>query len=166
MKAPAFWNRLERRERAGLLLAGCVLVLFGLYQFGWVPYRAELTRLEGVVERKRADLRWMQAAATSLRDLGPAPAAADAPPLLTRLDASARRAGLADAIERMNPGRDGTLALSLRAADFDTLMHWLGSVSAASGVRVRSIDLRRSNPASADGRVSGQVTLSGLTANP
>lgn len=145
-----WFNSLTMRER--VLLVGLVplAVMFGLFQFAWVPLQQ--TRAAHLTDI--AAYRLVSSAAARLQ-ADPAPITVPAPtdPIATRVTQSAESAGLQ--LRRLEP--DGTgLRVTLDEVPFQSIMLWMLDMEANFAVRVAAIELDR-RPA--PGAISARLLL-------
>ncbi len=143
---------LSRRERrlvlAGLALAVAIL-LFGVL----LPLDRSVAHARERLEKKQADLSWMQGVASEL-------AAAVVPPssgesLVVIIDRSAREAGLAGTLTT-EPAGSGSLSIRLQKAPFDTMIAWLARLAQQHGVSVETATIEKADTA---GLVNAAVVL-------
>lgn len=149
------------RERWTVALGGAAALLVLLYVLVWEPLQGGLTRLRSDVTQARTDLAWMRQAALDVRRLSAAAAApVRAQPrnesLLTRIDQSARAAGLGEAVKRVEPQGEGGLRVQLEQVGFDQMLVWLSSLEREQRVAVVNVVIDR-QPAS--GRVNARLIL-------
>jgi general secretion pathway protein M len=153
------WESLAPRER-GLLMLGAVFVAATLaYVLAWEPLRQSRDTLRLQVQAGEADLAWMRAAAPLVRERGasaPAPLVRDGRSLLARADASAREAGLGNALLRVEPVSEHQVRVQFQGVGFDALMRWVEALSAQASVRVGEFSARR---AAGVGLVDAQLSL-------
>jgi len=104
-----------------------------------LPLHRSLTQTSQRVERKRADLAWMQRVAPELESAGPPPVAPTSrESLVSVIDRTAREAGLGSALTGSQPSGNGALQVRLEKASFDTLIAWLARLSDQHAVHVES----------------------------
>jgi general secretion pathway protein M len=141
-------ERERRMALAGLALAVAILV-FGVL----LPLDRSVAHARERLDRKQADLSWMQGAAPEL-------AAAMLPPstgesLVVIIDRSAREAGLASSLTT-EPAGAGGLSVRLQKAPFDTMIAWLARLSQQNGVSIESATIEKADAA---GLVNASVVL-------
>jgi len=158
-----WWLGLEARERRTLSLAAAVLVAMLFYFVLWLPPHRAIAELHERLPGLRADVAWMRQAADEARVLqqraGATPANARGDQALYSLaDETARKAGLADAIERVEPSGDQQVRVNLRGASFDDMVRWLGGLRHGYGVGTDSLSVRSTDR---PGRVDVQLVLTG-----
>lgn len=136
----AWWERLQARERRVLGIGGLVVALLLGYAFLWYPLAHLRATLSTRVARQHEDLTWMRqhlAQAQELKAQGVrSHADRQGKSLLALADVSARGAGLAGALKRVEPTGGNSVRVSFEIADFDTLMNWLDSLGRDYGVQV------------------------------
>ncbi|MGK2943060.1 MAG: type II secretion system protein GspM [Immundisolibacter sp.] len=136
------WRQLSPREQSLLSIAAGVVALLLAYSLVWAPWQAAREQLRAENGRLRTDLAWLHQLAPqvqALRAQRPA-AAATAGPLPVRLDSSLRTAGLGQHLLRLEPAPDGSVRLWLHDAPFDTVIAWLGQLT-AQGVVLEVLDM-------------------------
>ena len=150
------WHRLSARER---ILVGAVFpVVFAIlfYLYLWQPVASDLGRLRLSVPEKNATLAWMR---NRLNDAGAAaetaPAAGRDGPLLTVIEQVAITSGVKAAIQRVQPGSDGSVEIWFQEVVADQLLRWVDSLS-ESGIAVDTATITRASP----GLVSARIKLS------
>lgn len=155
----AWWDSLELRQQR--LLAGASIFLLALALFVWVwePLAEARVAERERVAQQRSLLDWLAAVtpvAVQMRrdvrrngDLG-------GRSLLGLVDETARAAGLAGALSRIEPAGSGEVRVWLEDADFVTTMSWLQSLSMSHPVDISQLSMER---AQRSGRVSVRVTL-------
>lgn len=158
--ALARWQALQPRERLVLSIGAAVLGLVLAYLLIASPLSDRRTQLEAQVKARSATLAVVRQAAAEVQAMPDAPvsAADDSVSLLTRVDQTARQAGLAAAIRRIEPVEPGVVRMQLEGAEFDVLIGWLEQMQVQSGIRVSEARLAA---AEAAGRVDGRLQLGG-----
>jgi general secretion pathway protein M len=168
-----WWGQRNQRERLFLGSGAGLLVLLLCYVFFWLPFQDNLSGLRESIVRQRSDLARMQqlageirylekrtrSVAPSLTPASPQPvpgAAASNPSLPTLVDQSARAAGLAGALKRVEPQNDSTLQVQFEQAGFDSLLHWLDSLLQDHGIVVINVIVSKQD---APGRVNARLVL-------
>jgi general secretion pathway protein M len=136
----AWWNARPQRERRVLGVGAVVVALLLGWALVWYPLARARATLTTRIAVQRQDLAWMhqhQAEAQDLRAQG-ARSHADrqGKSLLALADVSARGAGLAGALKRVEPTGGNSVRVSFEIADFDTLMNWLDGLGRDYGVQV------------------------------
>lgn len=155
----ARWEALAPRERSVLAFGMLFVVATLLYVSAWEPLAASRAALRLQVQAGESDLAWMRAAAPLVRERGataPASFTQDGRSLLARADASARDAGLGNALLRVEPVSGDQVRVQFQGAGFDPLMRWVESLWAQSGVRITEFSARR---AQGVGLVDAQLSL-------
>lgn len=156
-----WWLGLEQRERRTLILGVSALAVILAYFLLWRPAHLGATRAATKLRQEEALLTWMQRAAAEARQLqqsGGGSSATNGQSLFALADQSARAAGLADAIRRVEPSGADHVRISLQDAAFDRVVTWLGGLSAKQGVAVDAATIRQGK---APGKVNAQLVLKG-----
>jgi general secretion pathway protein M len=143
----AWWNRLSGRDRRILTIgAPIVLVLLG-WSFIWYPLARSSEQLRVRVERERADLAWMQRAAGEAQALRAKGARGQVDrqgkSLLALADVTARGAGLAVALKRVEPTGPRSVRVSFETANFDALIGWVDALGRDYGVQATDLSADR-----------------------
>lgn len=152
----AWWRSRQARERAflgaALLFAAAVLG----YLLVWEPLQQRRAELRRGVAGLRADLDWMRSAAAEVKRLHAQAAAgasgAAGASLLTLVDASARSAGLAQALKRLEP-HESQLRVQLEQVEFDTMLRWLEQLASQHGIAPSTAVVNRAAPGRVDARL-------------
>jgi type II secretory pathway component PulM len=159
MSARDWLNNLSLRER-NLVYVATGLVAIGLiYLLLVLPLHTAHTRLQSRVDKKSADLAWIQAAAPKVQAASakaPAAGASDES-LVVLVDRTARQAGLGGAVKDQSPSGSNGIRLRLEGAPFDVVVVWLADLQQQYGVAVDSASVD-STPNS--GLVNASLTLS------
>ncbi len=152
----AWWRNLSIRERllVGLVLPLVAAVLFYLYL--WQPTYSQVKRLRLSVPEKNATLAWMQHR-LSTADMGSEsePAVDAGGPILTVIEKVAITAGVKPAIQRVQPGNDGSVEIWYQEVVADQLFQWIDQL-AATGITVQSATITRLTPGLVSARVKVQ----------
>lgn len=153
------WQQLEPRQRRVLLAGGMLLLALLIYVFAWEPLAEARDAARQRVAAQSQLLEWLQAVkpvAEQLRARRQPAQQAGGASLLAQVDETARAAGLAGAIQRIEPTGDGRVRIWLDAAGFEKLMEWLSGAAAQQGLIVEQLTAER---AGAAGTVNTRITL-------
>lgn len=156
----AYWQQLNRRQRAVLAMGGALLILCLWFIGVWEPLLESRNVEQERVASQRALLDWLEAiepAAAVLRQGQPGQRDLGGRSLLGVADHSARAAGLAGALTRIEPVAENQVRVWLDEADFIVTMRWLETISVNHPVRTVQLDVERGRGA---GMVNVRVTLS------
>lgn len=157
------FDSLEPRERRFILAAVVVLLVTLLVVGIMQPMQRYRTGLETEVSAQRELVAWMRGAVDVLRARGPARAApVSQGSLLALTDASARDAGLAQSIRRIQQEGDDAVRVRLESAAFDQVMLWLENLRQRAGVVASEMSVDR---AEGPGRVNVTLTLARAAAS-
>jgi general secretion pathway protein M len=156
----AYWDNLSARDRR-VLLGGAVIVAVLLgWAFIWHPLAQRRQQLGISVAADRTSLAWMRAAQTQVPGLAAhgfqAGANRQGKSLLALADVSARGAGLAAAMKRVEPAGTRSVRVSFEAANFDALIGWIETLARDYGVQASDLSIDR---AEGLGLVNARVTL-------
>lgn len=149
------WHALSPPQRRIVHAGIVVLVMLTAWAFAWMPLAESRTALRAEAVEQAATLAWMRSASAQLRALGVTHAPVTAPEgsILSRVDQSARAAGLGASIVSVEPADAHRVRIQLSGADFDVVIAWLER-SGSSGLQVEEISIQR---ASGPGRIDGRV---------
>jgi len=161
MNLQEYWSGLQPRERRVLAGGGVATVLILFYALILEPFTSELARLESSVATQQEELAWMQRAAVEAKSLSAGAPQAGAnrngQAIMSVIDSSARKHGLAKALKQLSPS-GGKVRVRLESAAFDALLNWLGELGAKQGVPVSSLNMER---LPTPGMVNATVVLGG-----
>lgn len=137
----ARFDALADRERR-VLAIGAVIAAVLLLVVLVMPLERSVARRASSIERKQADLAWMQSVAPTLASAGPsASVPATQESLVVVIDRVARESGLGQALTGSQPNGNGALRVQLEKASFNSLVAWLARLSEQNGVRVESANI-------------------------
>lgn len=153
-----WWAKLNMRERRMVIAAVALIAVLLLYVLAWEPLLAERDRLTASVNKLRDDDRWMQQAASQVKQLRGSGAVArkNFGSLLGVINNTARPI-LKDAVlKRVEEDRDNSVRVWIEAVAFDDLVLWLGDLQRRYGITASSISAERfAKP----GRVNARLIL-------
>src|SRR5262249_48208965 len=146
--------------RRTLVVGGAVVAALLVWSFLWYPLTRAHAELVARVAQQRADLAWMRQQATQVGELRTRGARGNADrqgkSLLALADVSARAAGLAGALKRVEPTGADSVRVSFEIASFDALADWLEQMWRDYGVQVTDFS---ADKADGIGLVNARVTL-------
>jgi len=156
-----WFEALPPRDRAMVLGGSLLTAVLLAWALVWHPLVAEVRDLEDEVAGLRGQLDWMQQAAAEVRQLqrtvaGSRPQGLGGRSLLAVVDQSARSAGLATGLKRVEPDGQARAKVRLEQVPFDNLMRWLGQIRRQYGIRALNVRLERGEGA---GLVNARLTL-------
>lgn len=156
----AWWEGLQERERQMVAVGAVVVALLLGWSLLWYPLAHARARLAEDVASQRSDVAWMRQALGEARELHAQGARGRADrqgkSLLALADVSARGAGLAGALKRVEPTSGNSVRVSFDTANFDTLVDWLDALSRDYGVQVTDLSVDKVEGL---GLVNARVTL-------
>jgi general secretion pathway protein M len=155
-----FWNNLNARQQRILVLAGVVVLALFLYVQVWEPLAEARVAERERLAQQQAMLDWLTAltpVATRMRQESRRSQDLGGRSLLGLADETARAAGLAGALSRIEPAGDGQVRVWLDGADFVTTIGWLERLSTSHPIEVSQLSVDRGQGV---GRVNVRVTLS------
>jgi general secretion pathway protein M len=155
-----WWESLQAREQR-MLAAGAVVVAGMLvWALLWYPLSHARADLAARVARQHDDLAWMRQALAEVKTLRAQGARGRADrqgkSLLALADVSARGAGLAGALKRVEPAGSDSVRVNLEIADFDALVNWLDALARDYGVQAPDFS---ADKVAGLGLVNARVTL-------
>ncbi len=157
----AYWEALNGRQRSLVVLAGGVVLGALLFVMAWEPMLQAREQQRDRVAVQQATLDWLEAVtplATELRQRADRERDPSGRSLLGLADETARAAGLAGALTRIEPVGDDRVRVWLDEADFLATMRWLEQLAASYPVAVSQLDLERGR---GGGLVNVRLTLLG-----
>jgi general secretion pathway protein M len=156
----AWWQQLNRRQQRLVMIAGLILLALLVYVQLWEPLAEARQAERERVAHNQALVDWLVAVrpvaeqmrreGSSRRDLG-------GRSLLGLSDETARAAGLAGALTRIEPAGQDQVRVWLDGAEFLAVMNWLERLSRDHPVEVVQLAVDR---AQRSGQVNVRVTLS------
>lgn len=153
------WNNLSVRERRLVALAAAVVALALGWGLVWQPLDAARDAARARISGQLALIDWLdriEPQVQRLRD-GRAPERSmDGRSALSVVDQSARRAGLAGALKRIEPVSEGEIRVVFEQAAFPDLMDWLQALIAERPLAVERLDAEHGR---GPGRVDSVVVL-------
>lgn len=155
-----WYATLALRERrlvvAGGTLAALLLLFLGVIQ----PLATAHNRLAAKVRNERTLLNWLDEAQARLQAAGPAAASlGHLPPgqsVFAAVSSAAQSGPVAGAVQRVEQAADGGARLTVKAAAFDDLVHWLGDLARSDGITVVQATIQQ---AESPGTVDATLTL-------
>ena len=151
-----FWQSLNARERLIIKLGIPAVLATAFYYYYWQPGVEKLEFLRADVPQKRATLAWMEHQIEAAAPYLSRPANPTAgTPLLTVIEQVAIKARVHRAIQRVQPGDDGTVKMWFQDADGDYLVYFIDMLT-KGGISVEAANITRSGL----GLVSARITLS------
>lgn len=142
----AWWTALPLRQQR--LLMALVLVVVGVLFFVgiWEPLTQAREARRAEVVYHQQTLNALEAARSdiqALRDHQSRIAIDPNQSLLRLADESAREAGLAGALTRIEPASENQVNVWLEGARFDEVMAWLSALAVSSGIQVEQMSATR-----------------------
>ncbi len=156
-----YWNNLNARQQRVLMIAGAVLGALLVYVWVWEPLIDTRAAERERVAQQQALLDWLDAVAPMAEQLRQAGSDSRSDSLGERsllglADETARAAGLAGALTRIEPAGERQVRVWLDGADFVATMGWLENLSRSQPIQVGQLQVDR---ARSRGQVNVRVTL-------
>jgi general secretion pathway protein M len=143
----AWWKGQGERDRRVLVGGAAVAVLLLGWALVWHPLAGAREGLRLRVERQREDLAWMRRSAGELGTLQARDARGQVDrqgkSLLALADVTARGAGLAGALKRVEPTGPKSVRVSFEGANFDALIGWVDALGRDYGVKPTDLSADR-----------------------
>lgn len=143
----AWWHGLSERDRRVLLIGAPIVFVLLAWSFVWYPLARARDQLQVRVERERSDLAWMQQAAAEAANLRAKGARGQVDrqgkSLFALADVTARGAGLAAALKRVEPSGPKSVRVSFETANFDALIGWVDALGRDYGVQATDFSADR-----------------------
>lgn len=153
-----WWGHLSPDERRTLTLGAVLLLVIGLWFGVAEPLIASRDAWRQRVAQGEADLALMRRLTPELlARAADATAAPDGRSLLARMDATAREAGIGDALLRVEPSAGGQVRVWFEGVGFDALVLWLEASVKRTGVRIDELSIEKGSGA---GKVNARLTVS------
>jgi general secretion pathway protein M len=128
-----WWQKQSERDRLVLGAGATVVALLLAWAFVWYPLAHARAQLESRVELERTDLAWMRQTGGELQALRAKGARGQVDrqgkSLFALADVTARGAGLATALKRVEPTGPRSVRASLEGANFDALIGWVDALA-------------------------------------
>jgi len=154
------WQQLDGRQRRLIGLAGGVLLAALIYVWVWEPLAQARDAERERIAQQQALLNWLEAVAPMaqrLREDSRASRDLGGRSLLGLADETARAAGLAGKMARIEPAGDGEVRVWLEGADFVSVMNWLEEFSRSRPVQVDQLQV--DGEGGDEGQVNVRVTI-------
>lgn len=153
------WNGLQPRQRVLLLLAAGVILAAAIFVGIWEPLAESRLAERQRIAAQQAQLDWLEAIAplaAELRQRSDQNQDLGSRSLLGLADETARAAGLAGALNRIEPAGEDRVRVWLDGAEFLATMRWLEQLASRYPVSVPQLDVERGR---SSGLVNVRVTL-------
>jgi general secretion pathway protein M len=154
-----YWHSLDARQQRVLMAAAVILSVVFVYVWIWEPLVETRAAERERVAQQQALLDWLDALVPVTEQLqrgGSRPDSLGDRSLLGLADETARAAGLAGALTRIEPAGERQVRVWLDGADFVATMGWLETLSRSQPIQVGQLQVDR---ARSRGQVNVRVTL-------
>lgn len=143
----AWFLSLTSRERIMVQAAGSVIFLFLVYLLMIEPISTNYQRNKNNVASATETLDWMKSAAQEVNALLGGEFSSERKQgkqfILSAVDKSARQAGLATVMKRVQPEGESGVRIWFENAAFDDLIKWLATVESKHGLLVNEINIEK-----------------------
>ena len=143
----AWLQTLSARDRRVLAVGSVVVALLVGWAFVWYPLARARVQLQARVRQEQTDLAWMRASAGELAALRSKGARGQidrqGKSLFALADVSARGAGLASALKRVEPTGPKSVRVNLENANFDALIDWIDALARDYAVQTTDLSADR-----------------------
>jgi len=138
---------LNQRERIMVQVAAVVILLFIIYLLVIDPISSRYDKNKKNVENSIETIEWMRLAAREVNQLRGGKLSIEHPQgkqfVLSLIDRSARKAGLASVMKRVQPEGESGVRIWFENAPFDELLKWLAIVESKQGLIVNEINIEQ-----------------------
>ncbi len=136
----------NQRQRKVLLYGAIAVAVMLLWAFVWQPLQQSRAALRQQLAEQQSTALWLQQIRPQVINQGTSSNGLPAGKSLLRLaDETLRAAGMAAAIERIEPGDQGQVRIWLREASFDQLAGWLVQVANQYSVFASQLNASRAD---------------------
>lgn len=138
---------LTQRERNMVQVAGSVIIIFMVYLVIIEPISSTYEKNKKNVSAALETVEWMKSAAQEVKRLSGGKGGTNRPQgkqfLLSTIDRSARKSGLASVMKRVQPEGETGVRVWFEDAAFDELIKWLATVESKHGLSVNEINIEQ-----------------------
>jgi len=138
---------LTQRERTMVQVAASVILLFIIYLLVIEPISSRYNKNKKNVATSIETIEWMRSAAQEVNQLRGGKLSIERPQgkqfVLSLIDQSARKAGLAAVMKRVQPEGESGVRIWFENAAFDELLKWLATVESKQGLIVNEINIEQ-----------------------
>lgn len=156
----AWWQAQSERDRRTLAIGAIAVALLLGWALVWHPLALHRAALEQEVASRRDDLLAVQRGTAQIAQQHRVGQRARGDragkSLLALADATAREAGLGEAIKHVEPAGARNVKVSFEAANFDALAQWMETLAGGYGVEATELSADRADGV---GLVNARVTL-------
>lgn len=143
----AWFLSLTQRERVMVQVAASVVMVFLVYLLILEPINSTYEKNVKNVSSATKTLRWMRTAAQEVNMLRGGRVSTERPQgkssILSTIDKSARNAGLASVMKRVQPEGDTGVRVWFENASFDVLIKWLTLIESKHGFLINEINIEK-----------------------
>lgn len=159
-----WWQNLQQREQQLIFIGTVLLAITLLWAFAWLPYQHSKANMQSRINARGTQLIEINQIAARVRNLKQSGHSAGNLPtrgarsLLRITDESARAAGLAAALKRIEPDAEKQVQVWLENANFDKLISWLELIDNKYTITVQSAGINKVSK-NTTGTVNAHITL-------
>ncbi|MCW8924643.1 MAG: type II secretion system protein M [Xanthomonadales bacterium] len=135
------WSGLQAREQQVLRIGAVILGLLLIYLLIVDPVYSGRKNAEQRLQATREAVSVMQGQAADLMASTATSQAQGSGSLLTRIESSAEKQGLRNALRRLQPSGNDQMQVSLEGASYTQLIQWLGDLD-QQGIRAIRADIQ------------------------
>lgn len=153
------WQQLQARERGLIVMAIIVIAVVLIWLLLWEPLQQARENHRARIVEQQSLLLWLQSIepeVSRLRAEQSNIATSTNRSPISRIDQSARNAGLAGALQRIEPAAGNQVRVVFEQVEFAALMNWLSQLLAEQPFRVEQFSAQRGL---SSGRVDVVVVL-------
>ena len=140
---------LTQRERVMVQVASSVVTVFLFYLLILDPISSNYSKNKKNIQTATETLEWMKNAALEVKQLRGGRQLAERPQgkqfVLSMIDNSVKKAGLASVMKRVQPEGDSGVRVWFEAAAFDELIKWLAMIETEHGLLVNEINIEQTD---------------------
>ena len=153
------WQQLQNRERALIMLAAIVIAVVLFWTLLWEPLQQSRQDHRARIIEQQSLLLWLQSIEPEVQRLrteqiGTASSSNRSP--ISLIDQTARAAGLAGSLQRIEPAAGNQVRVVFEQVEFAALMNWLDQLIAEQPFRVEQFSAQRGL---SSGRVDAVLVL-------
>ncbi|MEM7053015.1 MAG: type II secretion system protein GspM [Pseudomonadota bacterium] len=142
----ARWQQLQSRERSLILLAAALIAMVLFWTLFWEPLQQSREDARARIAEQQSLLLWLESIAPEVQRLRASQSnrsvAGNRSPI-SLIDQTARAAGLAGALQRIEPAAGNQVRVVFEQVEFAALMQWLSGLLAEQPFAVEQFNAQR-----------------------